>query len=371
MANLKTYSLRLWPNGEFGIGYYRRFNPPPLAVAKTDDEIYRTSWTLSELKTLRNAVEVYGGVTPALDRMVPGYWQSVLQEILQGESCGEPGSEEVGDGGGKERSDLGLSNASKNHKRRPRGSNGLTSWGRRMVRNGCYLLEKPRQRKQVGMVTCTIPTCELSVYREIVANWNEILRVFLQWLHRRLKAGGIRFPFVVGVTEIQERRWRKEGGLPLHLHCVFQASRGRGYIVSTEDIAGAWKRSVCCNVACCENLNWNASTRVETVKKSVAQYMSKYLTKGSPEVRRSAELEGFHMPKSWWFGVGTFKRVIKRMTHYYVGDKASMVWGLCHSQESLFDYVHKVTIEREGREFVIGLAGKMPRGLRDWIVRTA
>lgn len=336
-----------------------------------DEGVYRTSWTISELKTLKSAIDVYGGVTGAFGRLAPGYWEAVLHEILNEDSgevaCGSGGVSGANGGAPP----LGLSNASKNHKRAPRGSKGLTSWGRRMVRNGCYLLEKPRQRKQVGLVTCTIPTCELSVYKQIVSNWGQILRVFLQWLHRRLKTGGIRFPFVVGVTEIQQLRWQKEGGLPLHLHCVFQASRGRGYIVSKKDICDAWRRSVCCCVACCENLNWNASTRVEVVRKSVAQYMSKYMTKGSPEVMRSAASEGFEIPKSWWFGVGTFKKTIKRMTRYYVGDKASMVWGLCHSHESLFDYVYKVTIEKNGREFVIGIAGKMPRSLRDWVVKTS
>lgn len=370
MPSLKNHTLRLWPNGEFGIGVVQRFQPRPLEKEEPGDEIYRTSWTLSELGTLRNAVEVYGGVTPALERMVPGYWPSVLQEVLQGEVHGAVDSGGIVGGAEGERSDLGSSNASKNHNHRPRGSRGLTSYGRRMLRNGCWLLERAVGKRKVGMVTTTIPTCSRRTQRLIVASWSKITRTFTQWMYRRLKAADAKVPWVLGCTEIQEKRREREGGLPLHLHLVFASRRGSRFHIGKSDFAAAWQRAVCSSVPCAKNLDWNASTRVETVKKSVANYLSKYMTKGSPLALATAQAEGFEMPRSWWFGVGEVKRHIKKGTLYTCDWRADVVWGLSHSNPEQFVYIHKVLIEREGREFVIGIAGKMTWEMTRWI-RTA
>lgn len=371
MTALKNHSLRLWPNGEFGVGVYRKYRPEAAPSAASDEGLYRTSWTLSELGTLQNAITAYGSVTAALERMSPGFMPCLLEEIAQRGTEGISGSAEKNAeavGGG---ASLGSSNASNSHKRAPRGSGGLTSYGRKMVRNCTWLLAKAAGHKKTGMVTATIPGCTMSVQRRIVEKWAEIVRIFTQWLHRRLRAAGAVVPWVVGVTEIQEGRRRREGGLPLHLHCVYVARKHRQFFVDKDDVRAAWERAVCSQVPCAKNLNWVASTRVESVRKSVTNYLAKYMTKGSPEAMRCAASEGFEMPKSWWFAVGKCKSYIKRQMHYYTDERADKIWAIAHSNPEIFHYIHKVVIERDGREFVIGIAGKMTAQMADWVKNCA
>lgn len=366
-CKIKSFALKTWPNGEFGIGYYRRFNPPPAPKTPDREPVYRTSWTISELKNLQMAIEAYGCTTAALERMAPGFWPAVLQEILHPEvyaqDSGVRGESEAMGGSPP----LGSSNVPNSLSRASRGTHGLTSYGRRMIRNACWLMEGERRQKRVGMVTCTIPTCSTETAKKIVASWSQILKVFLNWLTRRVQAVRPRKAWVVGVTEIQTERQLSEGGLPLHLHALFVCKRGNRYIVSPSDIQAAWKRAVVSSVDSAYNLYWGASTRVETVRKNLTAYISKYFSKGNPEQFQSAIEQGYQPPSSWWFAVGRLKRQVAKMRGYYTDERANSVWGLCHSSPELFDYIHKVTLQREGGEFVIGIAGKMPRGILQWL----
>lgn len=368
---MKFFALRVYPNGEFGIGYVKRFQPSPVEAKFEAIAEVRYSWVLSELQGLQEAVGVYGALSTALKKLCPGLYEAIMSEILSPENSDPKNlSEEYLDGSEGD-SPLGLSNAINSHKRAKRGSHGLTSHAKRMLRNGAWLLEKMSRRGGVGMITCTIPGCDKNTQRQLVAGWSEILRIFTQWLSRKLKVAGSKNPGVFGVTEIQLKRQEKEGGLPLHLHLVFGSKAGRAYIVSKSDVENAWKRACCSVVSSAENLQWNASTRVEVVKKSVTHYLCKYLSKGSPEAMQRAESEGFKLPSAWWFMVGKLKRQIFSMVGYYTDERASTIWALAHSNPDVFDYTHKVMLEREGKEFAIGIAGKMSQQMVNWCKKFA
>lgn len=337
---MKTYSLRVWPNGEFGLGYVRRFNrefTPPEPPSSSD---VKYSWTLSELISVEAAIAVYGSMSAAMEKFVPGFYAATLEEITP----------------------LGSSNVSNSHKRKPRGSGGITSYGKRMLRNGCYLLEQWAGKRNIAMVTCTLPPGPDGFEQAFSNQWAEIVRIFTQWLHRRLKAAG-GCPWVLGCTEVQPQRQARDGGLPLHLHVVFQARVGKQYTLTPSDICAAWERAVVACIPQSECLSFEASTRIEGVKKSVTRYLSKYISKGSTIPAEDLEEQGYKMPSSWWHGVGKFKKAIARLMITTCDEDARMVHDAMYDHPELFGYIGKVFIGKEGEERCIGWYGTVLRPL--------
>lgn len=331
----KLYSLRLWPNGEFSIGTINTFRPKPALEGKDPEPPSSISWTPSEVLSF-------------IGLMIPrGYSLKAILSML-GEKhirCLQTGES------------LGSSELVNSHKVAKRGTKGLTSMGKKMLRNGCYLLEKRAGRHRVAMVTTTIPSGASEVVKDITREWPEIVRTFTQFISRRLRAAH-GCPWVVGCVEIQEKRLEKFGGMPLHLHLVFQSRVKREYILSKSDVLDAWKRAVCSRVPSAESLNWRASTRIEQVKKSVTNYMCKYMSKGINQNVLVSVNEGYTLPSSWWFIVGGLKREIKRKQIYNTSSLAVFVLEQTRENKSAFKWLYNIAVSREGGEYIVGIAGQ-------------
>lgn len=338
---VKLYSLRVWPNGEFGLGRYPIGERPSIRMGTRSPRPMLYSWTKSELHSyvgemIRNGHE----------------GSEVLSYLSFEQRCSLGGV-----------CPLGSSDPSNSHKRPPRGSRGITSYGKKMLRNGCYLLEKVRGVRAVGMITCTIPVLPGDGQKHVCERWADILRVFMQWLHRRLKPHCPR-PWVLGCTEVQALRMQREGGLPLHCHLVFVARTRKGYIVSKEEFRDAWKRAVLAHCPELADYSFDASTRVEQCRKSVASYLSKYMSKGNADnVIRNVE-EGYKVPSSWWHGTGGFKQYIKKAIFYDAGEIAAIVWAGTYRKSNLFTWIRECTKEYDGIPYVVGVCGGMSSTLQ-------
>lgn len=337
---MKFFSLRLWPNGEFGIGAIGRFNLskklPPVVPQYPD----RVSWTASEVFKWATVMLAQGhSLKWVLGSMCPLHRATL------------------------ERSNpLGSSNASNSVTRSARGSGGLTSYARRMLRNGCFLLARKAGTRNVALLTATFPEMDEDVMKDVTIHWSKIIQVFCKWLHRRLDAAG-GCPWVIGCIEIQEERIEKYGGLPLHLHVVFQAKNGKEFTIDKDEVKIAWKRAVCSHVPEAEPYDWQPSTRIEGVRKSVENYLSKYMSKGiTDNVVRNLE-KGYKLPSAWWIGFGTFKKEIAKEMIYEAGEIASSVWWLSHNRKDFFRYVFPVFIKRGRVEVCVGIAGRMPKAM--------
>jgi len=182
-------------------------------------------------------------------------------------------------------------------------------------------------------------------------------------LSRKLKAAH-GCPWVLGCVEIQEKRLEKQGGMPLHLHCVFQSKVGRQYIVSKPDALELWKRAVCARVPLAENLYWGASTRIEKVKKSVTAYMCKYMSKGIIQNVLVSVQEGYTLPSSWWFAVGGVKHEIKKQSVVSTGVLASYLWEMAITSMDSFRWIFPVYIKLGDMEYHVGFTGELSRELR-------
>lgn len=326
------------------MGLVTRFTPLPLPQREQVSVEHPYSWTKSELLTILDAIAVYGSLSAALGVLCPGVYESTLEEITS----------------------LGSSNATKNHTTAKRGTKGVSSYGRRMIRNGAFLLEKAVGRRRVALLTTTIPPLPDELYKEVTRQWSEIVRLFSQWLVRRLKAAH-GYPWLIGCVEIQEKRLENEGGLPLHLHLVFQSKTKGEYTINLHEVSRAWQRAMCCAVPEIGNVDFSSATRIEVVKKSVVSYISKYISKGINQNVLVSVQKGFKIPSSWWIGGGGIKQEIKRRIVYETGSTATTVWWLAHNRASFFTYTYKVEIGEKGRETCVGVSGKVSDTLASFI----
>lgn len=273
---------------------------------------------------------------------------------------------------------LGLSMPVKSHtappkspEKRERKGHGFSSCGRRMVRNGAWWLQDWHGRESLSFLTATLPDEAIDLMEmggNFSKDWSEAVRQFEQWLKRRLEKAGL-MEFIVGVTEVQEKRWRKTGKVGLHLHWVFQGrtNRNSAWAIKKEEFAQAWNR-ILSNVLG-ERIESNSATRVERVKKSVENYLSKYMSKGGQfikEIVEAGKLE--QLPSAWWNVTHALRRVIRAAVKSISLDAKSCLY---ESREELkaqgiiqWFYVHEVEwVEPYGESVKVPVAfiGKFSR----------
>lgn len=229
-----------------------------------------------------------------------------------------------------------------------RGVNGITTYGAKMVRSACYLLQQKYGKYQLSFLTTTLPgTPEQTV--AAARRWPEIVRRFLQALREKLIRVGLP-PIVIGVTEVQERRFRETGGMPLHLHLVFRGRFGdRGeWCLSKDWVSACWRTCVLGLVPELENVGFGPSTRIERVRDSAAGYLGKYMSKGAGMIAKMAEdcpelLE--FLPRQWWNATTECRAMVRSNTRYgeVVGETVEK--ALRHPQrDMMFEYLKEVPL---------------------------
>jgi hypothetical protein len=206
---------------------------------------------------------------------------------------------------------MGLSNLRKNHKP-DRGHNGITSHGRRTVRQGAFLLEERIGKSDLSFLTCTLPGATLDECRTANENWGEIMRRFLQELKRELERKNLD-PWIIGCTEIQPKRFARTGQPWPHCHLVFPGRDGKNWAIRPARINLLWAR--CCKAVIGGGLgDYLASTRIEVIKtkKSVGQYLGKYMSKGGEEINAMRErIADWPIPKAWHHCTHTLNQYIR------------------------------------------------------------
>ena len=287
--NSTTAVGRIWPNGEFSIGYV-----PVMEEADT------------------RRYEYLPDVVPMLTPEDDDYYFDQLEFWEEGEDaadsvhglpCNVP---------------LTLSNASDSHNPPPRtkqGLKGLTAKGRKMIRSGAYLLEQKLGKDDCVMITLTVPTLGRDARRAVAEQWGTLTNRLVQYLSRALLKQG-RKPAIIGCVEVQTGRLKeyRQGYLHLHLICPAHGNRGRVWAIDTKDLIAWWKGAL-------ERVINNTlphSPRVETaiVEKSVEAYLAKYLSKGGNEDLAAyvEDLGEDAVPAQWWFCSSTMRDAIRDET---------------------------------------------------------
>lgn len=283
----------------------------------------------------------------------------VVQEYLSGVLEGSvfPGSE------------LGLSTVPNSHKPEPRqrrGLNGITSYGKKLVRNGCLRLDR-EAAGNLSFLTLTLPAVSQAETVKLAQSWAEVLRTFNQWLSRSLNRGGVSGE-LVGVTEIQTQRLARTGICALHYHCCFQGrlSRYDEWILQPQSIREAWKRSVSKYLENSpENYDWRSVENIQRVKKSVGAYLGKYLSKGLNDIPNgNADIPiniSSMFPSSWYSISNSLRqRVLEHRVHLSQ-PRAESLFRLCNQEDydSFFIWVKPIILWAEDGFTVVGWCGKL------------
>ncbi len=301
-------SARLYPNGEFGIGYVPR-EKKSIEEKRQERGIVQGYQTFEEgrphfLETgeiLFDTTDMVTLVEPRLD-ITPELSQPPLRYGLKG----------------------------------------ITGYGRRCVRNIGYLMQEEFGKRRLSMATLTIPSLPPVQMQCIAENWAKIQKKFFQECKRRYER--LKLPWrYVAVTEIQPKRWVERQEVGLHLHFLFPSFRvyKRGmFSLPHEWARKTWKRII-------ENTLNHISPSgdepaviplpiydCEPVRKDAVGYLAKYMSKGCDLIETVAEVAGDeYLPKQWWSADSVSKKKLKSSIIQSGGSMAEFLLSLCRQQD--------------------------------------
>lgn len=290
---------KLYPSGEFVLWRKRRETK-----RQQEEGVYSAGLWLLGNRDLGDVFEMFG------PSFVYRWWNAAARLDLPGVRASDPHSvipsvEEEGEGGPPP---LGLS-ALANSKKRRRGLGGLTSHGKVIVREAASGLEKSVGRSVLSFWTCTLPRLSPEDTEAVCSNWSAILNNLRQKLQYHLEAAGLP-PHIVGVTELQTSRYEKEGYPGWHIHWVFQGRKpGQSWALPPTLLDKLWQEAV--EKWCSRRYSWRSASNVQRVKKSVAGYLSKYLSKGGVVGRLVEEGRSSFVPSSWYTCTNGLKKWVK------------------------------------------------------------
>lgn len=274
---------------------------------------------------------------------------------------------------------LGLSNVPNYHSpdcddgcpsgKLPRGSNGITRYGMNIVESACWLLEKKYGKRNLSFVTVTLPTVTPEESWSIAANWGNIVRVFFQRLRRIAKKKGMDFHYVA-VTEFQPHRANREEHPALHLHFVVHGRFRNRFVFGPSDVRQSWAASLERFVS--GALDWSACENLQSIKKSAASYLGKYMSKGLSDIER---IRGFRplapLPSAWYSVSRALLRAVKGAV---VTDSSVLAWvtgvGQGLNSSGFFAAWFEVNLDFGNGWGLKGLAGKLAPAILDQIHRS-
>lgn len=258
---------------------------------------------------------------------------------------------------------MGLSDVVNSHKsikkKAKRGSKGISSSAKRLVRSSLAILEKQFGRGCLSFGTATLPPMETHELEKVCLNWSNITRKFFQELTRLLDRRGLSRDFVQ-VTEIQEKRYLAWGQVCPHLHWIMQgrANLRAGWAITPDEIRFLWERilSNCLG----RPIDGKAATRIEKPKKSLAVELGKYMSKGGKLIKRIATSDKAHLlPSSYWGSSRSLKKQVKAAIKIIFGDECEAFIDSLESlkSEGLASYIHIFREMEDGYNLCIGLVG--------------
>lgn len=186
------------------------------------------------------------------------------------------------------------------------GRNGITSKGRLRVRDGATILENKYGRRALTFATVTLPAMPDNCLQEICQQWGNYVNRLVEEIKRELARHNAPLE-IIYCTEIQENRYKTYGQIAPHLHLLWYAyerdihgaSIGR-YAISADKLREINQR-VINRIIPDYQINVSASVDVQKVKKSAANYLGKYMSKGGKVVEQiKKDGNADQLPRSWW-----------------------------------------------------------------------
>lgn len=331
------WTAKIWESGEFSFGYLPSKRPdrvelPPDFGSSQED-----------VTNICNCLKAHG-----LDKTVeflkanPEYYPSLPRESSPLVSTPVP----------------------KSHSAVPRGQGGISTHGKRLVRNACLRLEREAGVKHLSFLTLTVPGVSPAGGLVLVENWASIVRVFQQRLKRHLLASGLPGE-MVGVTEVQEKRLVRSGVVALHLHIVFQGRKKYSHWeMAPSEIRGLWRDTLKPYLDAIEDeLYWDACENLVPVKSSASGYLGKYMSKGVEACKAIVENNpGVILPSCWYLCSNTLRRRVFQQVRYITSNDSSWFEMLCSSNDTqdVFSFIRPIYIKmKDGMEWQVGWVGRL------------
>lgn len=344
---------RLWPSGDFSVGF-RRVEGDRRARVDT-----------------RNTGQMIDDGDMALPDDRWGYGRygvpRLVEPLAPGERWADADAWAVEPGGAA--TPLTLANLSNSHKgvarRGQYGLKGMTGYGKKMVRSAATMIQRWAKPGRTTFCTISLPDCSKDQRVGIATAWPEYLRQLIQWLVRRLESLGLP-PAVCSVSEIQPKRLKDGGRAYLHLHLVWpnHPARCGNWACDAREIR-AWSESFMIRRGLLPDGGW-VRVNVQPVRKSAGGYLSKYMSKGAPEIAAMAEDLGIEaIPRQWWNLSKTARDWVKgEMVH---GDNVGAlvlalvdaVFARAVEFRRVFYSLHEVVLELDGLTRGVGWRGAM------------
>lgn len=337
-------AAKVWPNGEFSLGY---------------------AWEGEKVELKEELVlpaEAYGTTDEELDERLAAMLE-LLDEVDRAYSVSGRLAWRL----------LTLSNAWNSRKEAEPtkyGLYGITGTGARMLRSAAYIMERDYGCSDVTMGTFTVPHLEKSERVALAQRWGSLTNRLVEYLRRELQEQG-RPPVVAGCTEIQSARLESRNEGYLHLHVIWPAHSnvGRRWSVEANDLRAWWKSAI-------ERIigrELPCAPRVETalVESGVEHYIGKYLSKGGDDLLGLfvADLGFESVPGQWWFMSNYLKRKIKAetLTGRALGNvlESYIEYTVTSGTGAGFEWLRHVDLKWDGRLLTVGYVGRLDKPTRN------
>ncbi len=311
---------KLWPNGEISFHLPKKANIKPLVKGSnipTNPSIWR--WWVAAY----------------------GIGAAVQQAVLMGLS--------------------NVCNFDSSQERPPRnGLKGITSLGKRRIRNGCYLLTKEAGKHRLTFSTVTIPSLCDDDMMKIHHRWHEVIDRYRLLLSRHLKRCGLNGE-VIGVSEVQEKRYAKSGFPALHGHFIFiGALSSGGWVLSPGRHDDIWRKSIQ-SVLCGPVQSVASACQLKRVEKSAEGYLAKYMSKGGAAIA-AIIADGFEwaLPRQWWSCSRSLSNRMDCQIRRFTEGVPWLIRTANEKNSEIWDYYSIVHIDgADGQKIEIGAYGRL------------
>lgn len=157
----------------------------------------------------------------------------------------------------------------------------MTSNMARNIRQAAYLLDEMYGKDNISFLTLTLPNLSTDELGLCCERWDYMTDQFLKWLRKRAQKLNMQFQYVY-CTEIQTKRLQQRNEYAPHLHIAFRGRYAKKYpwMVTPKQVRKAWT-SIISNVVGHCGFDNRALENLQRVRKSIARYLAKYLSKGN------------------------------------------------------------------------------------------